>query len=342
MKVLSPIRCEFSHEEKLTAALLLLLCSSSLCLAIAPKHTVENHVVRLRGVETDNPILYDNDWWFDVFDNNYLWAQASQNQADLKGNIVSLDMWEWQNGYQYKMEDCLNDARKALQLARGSGLKRIPDLTRGSDQALVRPDSGRIEDTEAHPSDGSRLIIQEARRASPEKPLLVVSGGPLTTVANALLTDPDIGRNLIVFNLTVSSNGYNGKDGWSAYIVAKRTQLVDWATGSFWDKNSVFRAEHFAALPKNQFCNDMRRLIRSDLGQANQLGDGAALVWLWRNDCWRDAELRRAVWSGNTVRFEKISAGEEADVLTIPKSATNLDASREEFFRVLTQPDLFP
>ena len=42
--------------------------------AVIPEHTLENGLLRLKGVGPDNPILYDNDWWFDVFDNNYLWA----------------------------------------------------------------------------------------------------------------------------------------------------------------------------------------------------------------------------------------------------------------------------
>ena len=62
-------------------------------------------------------------------------------------------------------------------------------------------------------------------------------------------------------SLTVASNGYNGKDSWSAYIVAERTRLVDWATGTFWDKNSVFEKEHFKKLPRNEFCDDMRRTL---------------------------------------------------------------------------------
>jgi hypothetical protein len=57
---------------------------------------------------------------------------------------------------------------------------------------------------------------------------------------------------LVVFNLTVAG-GYNGKDAWSPYIVAKKTRLVDWATGTFRDKNSVFTKKHFKALPKNAF-----------------------------------------------------------------------------------------
>lgn len=308
--------------------------------AVVPEHSIEDGVVRMAGVGPDNPILYDNDWWFDVFDNNYLWAQASVGKADLRGNIVSRDMWDWQKGYLYEMQDCFADAEKALALARGSGLENIPDLTRGSDRVLMRPESGRIEDTRAHPSDGSRLIVSEAKKASPQKPLLVIAGGPLTTVANALLTNPEIGPNLVVFNLTVTG-GYNGKDGWSPYIVMKRTRYVDWGGGSFWDKDSVFQAKHFERLPDNPFTADMKRFIRTDLGRANQLGDGAPLVWLYANNCWKDASVRKAAFEGSAVRFLAVKNGESGDALVIPKSATDLDASREEFFRVLTHPELF-
>jgi hypothetical protein len=128
-------------------------------LAVAPEHLVSGGAVPLKGVGPDNPVLYDNDWWFDVFDNNCLWAQASLGKVNLRGNIVSRDMWDWQKGYQYSFEQSWKDAEKALKLARDSSLKYIPDLTRGSDRVLIRPESGRIEDTVPHPSDGSRLVI---------------------------------------------------------------------------------------------------------------------------------------------------------------------------------------
>jgi len=38
--------------------------------AVVPEHTIENGAVHLKGVDPDNPIIYDNDWWFDIFDNN--------------------------------------------------------------------------------------------------------------------------------------------------------------------------------------------------------------------------------------------------------------------------------
>jgi hypothetical protein len=321
------------------------LCAGALALAAAaravvPEHAVENGVLRLKGVGPDNPILYDNDWWFDVFDNDYLWAQASLGRANLRGNIVSRDMWDWQKGYQYSFEQSWQDAEKALKLARDSGLKNIPDLTRGSDRVLVRPESGRIEDTVPHPSDGSRLIVAEAKKASPQKPLLVIAGGPQTTVANALLTNPEIASNLVVFNLTVTG-GYNGKDSWSAYIVAKKTRSVDWGGGEFWDRDSVFTAQDFAPLPDNPFTLDMKRFIQTDLGRANQLGDGAPLVWLWQPRCWTGAEARRAEFQGTTMRYLRVPPGESGDVLVIPKAATDLKASRDEFIRVMTNPDVY-
>jgi hypothetical protein len=320
--------------------ILLLALSAGSLFAGVPEHTVENGAVHLKGVGSDNPILYDNDWWFDVFDNNYLWAQASLGHANLRGNIVSRDMWDWQKGYTYSFDQSWKDAEKAVKLARDSGLKNIPDLTRGADRVLVRPDSGRIEDTVPQPSDGSRLIVAEAKKATPEKPLLIIAGGPQTTVANALLTNPEIATRLVVFNLTVTG-GYNGKDGWSAYIVAKKTRSVDWGGGQFWDKDSVFRAEHFDPLPDNPFTADMKRFIRTDLGRANQLGDGAPLVWLWQPRCWTGAELRQAEFHGTSMRYTGVKAGDSGDVLVIPKTATDLKASRAEFFRVMTTPGLF-
>jgi hypothetical protein len=308
--------------------------------AIVPGYKIEEGAVLLAGVGPGNPIIYDNDWWFDVVDNNYLWAQASLRRADLRGNIVSRDMWDWQKGYHYSMDQSMEDASKALQLARESGLKNIPDLTRGADQALERPTTGKIEDTRNHPSDGSRLIVAEAKKASPEKPLLIISGGPLTTVATALLTNPEIAPNLVVFNLTVNG-GYNGKDGWSVYVVTQLTRYVDWGGGEFWDRDSVFTAAHFTGLRENPFTKDMKRLFQTDLGRANQLGDGAPLVWLYQPKCWRTVEVRKSKYNRSTVDFHKLEAGQRGDVLVIPKSGTDLEYCRNEFFKVLNDEELF-
>jgi hypothetical protein len=239
------------------------------------------------------------------------------------------------------MQRCVEDAQKALRLARESGLKNIAALTLKSDRVLERPASGLIADTVPHPTPGNRLIVTEAKEASPEKPLRAVVGGPLTTVANALRTNPDIGARLAVFNILVNNYGYNGKDGWAAYIVANMTRYIDWGGGQFWDRNSVFVAEHFDALPDNPFNADTKRVIRRNLGQVNQLGDGAPLLWLHQPKCWTGVEIRQTEFHGREVQFALVPAGGTGDLLVIPKAATDMKANREEFFRVLTNPDLY-
>ena len=60
----------------------------------------------------------------------------------------------------------------------------------------------------------------------PRRPLLVIAGGPQTTVANALLTNPEIAHRLVVFNLTVNG-GYNRKGAWVAYLAAIEIYSLD-------------------------------------------------------------------------------------------------------------------
>jgi hypothetical protein len=316
----------------------LILVLSSACFSLSiqakvPVFSVDETGVHIAGIDGSNPIIYDNDWFTDVFDAYYIWARASLGIANLRGVIVSRDMWEHPN-YRYPVERCIEDAEKAVRFVRESGLQNIPDVTLGADRVLEIPESGIIEDSEFHSTPGSRLIIAEAKKATKEKPLVVIAGGPLTTVANALLEDPSISQTMIVFSLSTSHYGYNGKDGWSANIVSKKANLVEWAAGQFWDENSVFRYEHFANLPDNPLTKEMKRFIQTDLGIANQLGDGAPLVWMFENSCWRNAEERGAVFIKPAIRYE-VNGGR--DVLNIPKTATDLDASRIEFFRVIHQ-----
>ncbi len=164
-------------------------------------------------------------------------------------------------------------------------------------------------------------------------------------MANALLLAPDIASNLVVFNILVSHYGYNGKDGWAGYLVAKKARYVDWGGrgrgNGFWERNSVFVAKDFESLPKNPFCNDLRRLIKSNLGQANQLGDGAPLVWLFNPQCWTSAQVDRADFRGQAVEFSPVKPGERGDVLVTPKAATDLKRCHDEFFRVLRNPAVY-
>ena len=318
-----------------TALLMVLILPAAW--AEIPQYTVDESGVHIHGVAPSNPIIYDNDWWTDIFDAYYLWAQADLGNANLKGNIVTRDMWDHPD-YHYDMTQCMNDAQKAIALARESGIENIPQPIAGADQALSRPASGKIEDTQFQSTHGSRLMIQEAKKASPEQPLLIMAGGPLTTVANALLEAPEIADNIIVFALSVSSYRYNGKDGWSVYIVAKQTRLVEWATDDFWDKNSVFQPGDFSVLPDTPLKKEMQRFIRTELGQANQLGDGAALVWLFNHGCWRGVQERAAEWNGRAAVFP---LAPPRDVLDIPKNQSDLHLMNQTFLQTMANQAVY-
>ncbi len=47
-------------------------------------------------------------------------------------------------------------------------------------------------------SEGAHLIVEEALKATPDKPLYVCVGGPLTDIASAWLMNPEIGKNIIL------------------------------------------------------------------------------------------------------------------------------------------------
>ncbi|MEL7338338.1 MAG: hypothetical protein AAFN70_19265, partial [Planctomycetota bacterium] len=210
--------------------------------------------IRFAGVNADSPIIYDNDWWKDVPDAAYLWKKASLGKANLRGNVVSRDMWAWREGYKFPMKNCMTEATQLRQLALRSGLKNIPAPVAGATLALQRPDSGCIEDTTFQRTAGSDLIVREAKLASKQRRLVLFIGGPCTTVAAAYLTDPTIADRVMVFQ--VDGGAYNAKDSWSWHIVQQRLPFTNWCRGYFWGDWSRWNTGDFDVLPDNPLVGD--------------------------------------------------------------------------------------
>lgn len=300
---------------KLFTILLLCLLAQPLP-AVVPEHSVENGVIRLKGVGPDNPILYDNDWWTDVPDAAYLWAKASLGEAKLVGNVITRCTFGWEKKYAHTLKQQTDEATKLLRLAKESGLKNIPEPVVGSTVAIRKPASGQIADTEFERTAGSALLIAEAKKASPEKPLLVFVGGSCTTIASAFLAEPSITNRIIVFQ--VDGGGYNGSDQWAWDITMRNFRFVNWARGYFWDKVGVWKPERFQELPKNPLCDFLREYSVSGLGKANQWGDGAWLFQLFAPGCLTAVE-----------DYNKLG-------LTVPRAGNNAPAMENEFFRTMT------
>ena len=181
--------------------------------------------------DNTNPIIYDNDAVDDVYTDDYLMALASAGDINLVGMITSSSVSPYNkhvtsSGY----EKGVPQRAEGVKYARNSGFRNIPDPVRGTKGHLHKPSSGKIEDTEPIGSEGSWLIVEEARKANPDKPLVLVMGGPLTVAADAYLLDNSVAEKIVVAWLGGRENDmadYNGwADHWAAYIVLQRFRLV--------------------------------------------------------------------------------------------------------------------
>jgi hypothetical protein len=284
--------------------------------AIPPDFAVDAQGVRLANVSRECPVIYDNDWWTDIPDAAYIWAKASLGKCDLRGNVITRCTFDWEKGYAHTLEQQTAEAERLFDLAERSGLKRVPKPVVGSTEAMRPPASGEIEDTRFQRTAGSELIVAEARRASPDKPLLVFAGGSCTTVASAYLSDPSITERMIVFQ--IDGGGYNGSDQWAWKVALERCRFANWARGYFWDRVSTWQPDRFNQLPTNPLCDFLREYAFRGHGKANQWGDGAWIFQLYEPRCLTRAE------------------DYDQQAITIPRAGTNVAAMENEFFRTMT------
>jgi hypothetical protein len=289
--------------------------------AVAPSYRVTERGLVIESVSPACPMIYDNDWWTDVPDAAYLWAKASLGQCQLRGNIITRCTFGWEKGYAHTMEESIRDGQKLWTAARAAGLRNVPEPILGAKEALRKPASAQVEDTKFVPSPGSDLIVTEARRATPEQPLLVFVGGSCTTVATAYLTDPAIAGRMIVFQ--IDGGSYNGSDAWAWEIAQTRCRFANWAKGYFWEHVSTWDPEPFQTLPRNPLCNLLRDYARGNLGTANQWGDGPWIFWTFDSHCLTKAEDDRGV------------------AITVPKGGTDVKRIEREFLATMTNPNVY-
>jgi len=207
-----------------------LLCIFIMLVSIGLLIWPTKHVSSL-PYDSSDPVIYDNDEAVDQYTDEYLLSLASLGEIQLRGMITSspiapYDVYVPRQDY----ERIVSDREQLVGNAKASGFANIPIQVRGPIGNLERPASGEISDTRPVGAAGSSLIVAEARKASPERPLVVVSGAPLTAEADAYLLDPTIAGKLVVAWLGGSERNmcdYNGwADPWAAYIVLQKLRLV--------------------------------------------------------------------------------------------------------------------
>jgi hypothetical protein len=205
-------------------------------------------------VDERNPIVLVNDGADDNWQGEYAVLLANSAGPKLAGIVIDTSPG-WQD-----IDANIAGWRGLVAAARASGLRGVPDPTASIGPRLVRPASGEIDDTSPNRSEGARLIVDAAARLSlPYRPLVVVTGGRLTDVADAYLVDRTITDRVVVVSslgTTTASGGAmaapNGEmDPWADAIVTARFRFVQ--VSAFYDQLTDVPTARLSELPANPF-----------------------------------------------------------------------------------------
>lgn len=94
-------------------------------------------------------------------------------------------------GFTNRKDQATESVEKANGLLDAMGMKGKFKVVPGSETPMTSSDK-------IIGSEGAKLIVEEAKKCTLEKPLYVLCGASLTNVADALLMDPSISKNIIV------------------------------------------------------------------------------------------------------------------------------------------------
>jgi hypothetical protein len=206
----------------------------------------------LLPVDERNPVVLTNDGITDNWQGEYAVLLADSGVLKLDAIVVSTSP-EWPD-----IDANIAGWRALVGAARASGLHNIPDPIASIGPPLVRPATGAIEMTGRNRSEGARFILEASRRLGlPYRPLVVLTGGRLTDVADAYLIDPTVTERVVVVSAlgtTTASGGAMGvpngeMDPWAEMIVAARFRYVQ--VSAFYDQLTDVPASRLSELPAN-------------------------------------------------------------------------------------------
>ena len=205
-------------------------------------------------VDERNPIVLINDNAFDNWQGEYAILFANGGGPDLVAIIVNT------SGPWPDINANIAGWRAMVAAARAGGLRNIPDPVASIGPPLARPADGQLGSTTPNRSEGAHVILGAAARLSlPYRPLVVVTGGRLTDVADAYLMDPTVTERVVVVSSLGSTTPSgaamgppNGEmDPWADAIVTARYRFVQ--VSAFYDQRADVPASRVPDLPSHPF-----------------------------------------------------------------------------------------
>ena len=195
-----------------------------------------------------NPFIWDNDGESDCRSLTLCLA------LDKLGEMNLIGISHAPHPYQNQSEDY----QHIVNLARATGWTGLPDATVGlgafPKHALARPGSGAVHDTAPIDTAPAQMIKNQVLSVgTPAKPVVIGTGGCVTTVASAYLLANQEGRGVEFASKCVLYGvlGWNGstrldeyncyQDPWALYVCIQqlRTYLIQLAPRTPYDTNNL-------------------------------------------------------------------------------------------------------
>lgn len=140
------------------------------------------------AVLVDNDLCGDGDGLFHLV--HQLLCTSSDVRGIVGAHVAADRPWNQTEG----------EAQQNMAEISASRAKEIVELCGKAGQINIQPGAptAMVDDSTPIESEGAKLIIEEAKKATPERPLYLLFGGPLTDIASAWLMDPTISQNVIL------------------------------------------------------------------------------------------------------------------------------------------------
>lgn len=192
-----------------------------------PEGLYVHGITRPAGEKITNPVIYDNDVYDDVFDDELAYVMASEGEMNLAGLIVTPVLTDFWGFSKPNWTKTAHDSRRNAERS-GLRMDRIPPITVGTEAANEK--AGENKD-----SAGARLyvrLINEQFERDPARPVIVNIGGQGATLATAYGLDPSIVHKCIVYYTDLRV--YNGHYQWASKLIAANFRVVSWGDDNWW------------------------------------------------------------------------------------------------------------
>ncbi len=192
-----------------------------------PKGLYIHGITVKEGQKVKNPVIYDNDVYDDVFEDEWMYAMASLGRMEIAGLIVTpvlTDFWTFSH------PDWVKTAYDSRETALAAGIDPdcLPPITVGTEAESEAAGERRM-------SAGAELyvkLINEHHAKHPDRPMIVNIGGQGATLASAFCIDPSIADKCIVYYTDLRV--YNGHYQWASKIIAANFRVVSWGDDNWW------------------------------------------------------------------------------------------------------------